>query len=162
METQRGATTAIELNGEANNFVVTYDYAGNIAVYLWNGSTLSPVQVDPNPQPVGNYSDGYIYAYGLNLQDKRWLFFESNAPMTAVYEGEEAPNGESIAAAGYDANNGVVYALENSGKLYRYSGINPQDPGCNRCRRRRHQRNGIQQCRRSALRNQRCGKPDDC
>ena len=126
METQRGATTAIELNGEANNFVVTYDYAGNIAVYLWNGSTLSPVEVDPNPQPVGNYSDGYIYAYGLNLQDKRWLFFESNAPMTAVYEGEEAPNGESIAAAGYDANNGVVYALENSGKLYRYSGINPQ------------------------------------
>lgn len=126
METQRGATTAIELSGEANNFVVTYDYAGNIAVYLWNGSTLSPVQVDPNPQPVGNYSDGYIYAYGLNLTDKRWLFFESNAPMTAVYEGEEAPNGESIAAAGYDANNGVVYALENSGKLYRYSGINPQ------------------------------------
>ena len=43
-----------------------------------------------------------------------------------VYEGEEAPNGESISAAGYDANNGVVYGLEASGKLYRYSGINPQ------------------------------------
>ena len=126
METQRGATTAIELSGEANNFVVTYDYAGNIAVYLWNGSTLSPVEVDPNPQPVGNYSDAYIYSYGLNLMQKRWLFFESNDPMNAVYEGEEAPNGESISAAGYDANNGVVYGLEASGKLYRYSGINPQ------------------------------------
>ncbi len=88
--------------------------------------------------------------------------------MNAVYEGEEAPNGESISAAGYDANNGVVYGLEASGKLYRYSGFNSQGKltgrtqVANRCRRRRHQRNGIQQCRRSALRNQRCSKPDDC
>jgi len=169
METQRGATTAIELSGEANNFVVTYDYAGNIAVYLWNGSTLSPVQVDPNPQPVGNYSDAYIYSYGLNLTQKRWLFFESNAPMTAVYEGEEAPNGESIAAAGYDANNGVVYALENSGKLYRYSGINPQS-GKLTGRTQVATVAGADGINEMAFNNadgqlygnQRCGKPDDC
>ncbi|MCH5279032.1 MAG: S8 family serine peptidase [Christensenellaceae bacterium] len=121
-EYTRGATTAITLQGSADNYVVVGDYAGNASVYLWNGSTLTPVnvEVDPNPSLPGNYEDCYIYAYGLNLTTTQWTLFDTT-DIASLYNGESTPSGLDIVAAAYDANHGYVYAYSNNGHMYRYT-----------------------------------------
>lgn len=122
-ETERGVTSHFNMSGSTNNFVLVGDYAGNVNVYLWNGTQLVLQQgVDPNPVPVGSYEDCCIFAYGMNLSTKQWTMFRSEDP-TDLYNGEVEPfTTTGIAAAGYDRENGICYAVAsgNTPTLYRY------------------------------------------
>lgn len=120
-ETSRNAVTSISMAGSTNNFVLVGDYAGNTAVYLWNGSTLTLQEgQDPHPQPVGEYENCAIFAYGMNLSEKQWVVFRTEA-IANLYNGENTPSPDGFNAAGFDANTDTLYAAGQDNKLYRYS-----------------------------------------
>lgn len=118
-ENARGAETQISLEGHADTYVVVGDYAGNAAVYLWDGETLTLTDIQFNTGEDGDYQDGIIFGYGLNLQTTQWVFFESTN-LSGLYNGEMTPSNMNIVAAGFDQINGYCYALAN-GNIYRYT-----------------------------------------
>lgn len=121
-ETSRNATTSISMSGSTNNYVLVGDYAGNVSIYLWNGSTLTLQEgQNPNPQPVGEYEDCEIFAYGMNLTEKQWVLFRTE-DITSLYNGETQPfSTMGINGAGFDSNTNTLYAAGQDGKLYRYT-----------------------------------------
>lgn len=120
-ETSRNAVTSISMSGSTNNFVLVGDYAGNTSVYLWDGNSLTLQEgQSPTPQPVGEYENCAIFSYGLNLPEKQWVVFRTEA-IADVYNGENTPSGEGFLAAGFDANTNTLYAAGQDNNLYRYS-----------------------------------------
>lgn len=131
-ETARGLQTQITLPGQTNNYVLIGDYAGNTTIYLWNGSTLQPVNVDPDPEPVGEYTEAQILCYGRNLATMQWIMIETT-DITSLYNGETTPSGVGINSAAYDGTNVYAFCADNN-HMYRYtmtsSGLtNRQDIG---------------------------------
>ena len=125
-EDERGTATAIELDGDVNNFVIVGDYAGNVAAYKWDGSELKPVEVETDPEPVGSYEECVIYNYGLNLTEKQWTMF-STLGLADVYNGEAVPsNIDDFDGAGYDRENGITYSVQD-GNLVKYGNLNLQN-----------------------------------
>lgn len=107
-EQTRGANTQVSLNGSTNNIVVVGDYAGNVSAYLWNGSSLTQIEVGGGGLPSGSYQDASIYGYGANLQEMQWLFTLST-DITSVYYGEVNASLVSVDAAGYDRAHSTCY-----------------------------------------------------
>ena len=116
-ETERGATTAIELSGADNAYVIVADYAMNEQVYLWNGSTLTPVDAAPQPEPM-TVPTLNVYAYGKNLNNLTWVRFATNNLGTLYYGGGiQSDDGDYTCAA---LAGDYMYAVTENKELVRY------------------------------------------
>lgn len=120
-ETERGATTAIEISGSGNAFVIVADYAMNEQVYRWNGSALTPVDAAPAPEPM-TVPTLNVYAYGKNLNSKTWIRFATN-DLSSLYYGGGVQSDEGDYTCAALAGN-YMYAVTESKELVRYDCTN--------------------------------------
>ena len=120
-ETERGATTAIELPGANNAFVVVADYAMNEQVYSWDGSTLTPVDAAPQPEPM-TVPTLNVYAYGKNLNNMTWVRFATNNLGSLYYGGGiQSDDGDYTCAA---LAGDFMYSVTENKELVRYNCAN--------------------------------------
>ncbi|MBR6006644.1 MAG: S8 family serine peptidase [Clostridia bacterium] len=116
-ETERGVTTAIELQGNDTAYIVVADYAMNERVYLWNGSELIEMEGVQPPAPV-TIPDLDMYCYGKNLNSQTWVRFSTTNLESLYYGGGINSDNGDYTCATYTGE--YVYAVTASKQLIRY------------------------------------------
>lgn len=118
-ETERGVTTAIEIAGADNAYVIVADYAMNEQTYLWDGTTLTPVEsVLP---PAFDVPEVALYCYGKNYNTKAWASMSSLNIASASYGAGGGQDDGDYYCGTYTGE--YVYAA-NATSLVRYDASN--------------------------------------
>ena len=116
-ETERGMTTAMEIEGDDTAYIVVADYAMNEQAYLWDGTTLTPVEsVQP---PAFEAPSTMIYGYGKNYNTKAWASVSTLRMSEANYGaggGQDAGDYTAACLVGEE-----VYAVDASKQLIKWN-----------------------------------------